>query len=542
MNPSVWFRFIADMLRQEAEVIAAFIVGFVIPVIAWFALRHWFPSLFVAKDESTINDLRRQLDDLQRRFDDLQRSLDGANATIAHQQTATERERSANIKEYEKLREEMDQVKIRLRDTSQKYSKANENTKLANDLLCKKRDENQNLKKEIESLNTLIANNAEKTKELSEACEALKDQYLTVENAKNGVIASLQRQLDDAFKKSKDLQDEVNALDKQIDDVERLQGRLWEKPVKTAAPFRKLEAGKPPIIAVANLKGGVGKTSLTANLAATLACQGSRVLVIDLDHQGSLTRVCLPSETFADMKRAKGRFIQDVLASTSDPADVAWRAATPVQTQTSGEGYLRIIATDEGLADVEEHLKAQWMTDAQGPDIRFILRSTLHDSRMQAEYDIILLDCPPRLTTACINALACCDYVLIPVVLDGMSVPAVPRFMSWLKELMKGGICHQCTILGVVANRTFHGTGLTADETSIWQDLKDQCKDVWGKDVFQFKRFVPHSQIIMKASHDAGTGMFAAFNARMESVFSDFAKEVQRRLKYNENSRAAAVR
>ena len=67
---------------------------------------------------------------------------------------------------------------------------------------------------------------------------------------------------------------------------------------------------------------------------------------------------------------------------------------------------------------------------------------------------MVLIDCPPRLTTGCVNALAASDYVLIPVLLEETSVEAVPRILTWLK-LFQSEVCRELDVLGVVGNKAF---------------------------------------------------------------------------------------
>src|SRR5205085_9031294 len=62
---------------------------------------------------------------------------------------------------------------------------------------------------------------------------------------------------------------------------------------------------------------------------------------------------------------------------------------------------------------METWLMARWLIRPQDGDVRLTLRAALHGPGAAGEFDRVLIDCPPRLTTACVNALACCDYILI---------------------------------------------------------------------------------------------------------------------------------
>ncbi len=123
--------------------------------------------------------------------------------------------------------------------------------------------------------------------------------------------------------------------------------------------------------------------------------------------------------------------------------------------------------------------------------MRFRLRSVLHADEVQCEYDFVLLDCPPRLTTTCINALTAADYVLIPVVLDERSTEGAPRLLRWLRE-RRATLFPGLAGAGVVANKT-RGTSrarLINRERDVWDELIAACRDAWPNDVHGFDTVV----------------------------------------------------
>src|SRR6266436_2595638 len=136
-----------------------------------------------------------------------------------------------------------------------------------------------------------------------------------------------------------------------------------------------------PVILVANLKGGVGKSTLVANLAAYFREAGKRVIVIDGDYQGSLSNMLLA-------------------------ADGCDRAAN--------------LLLSNGVAD---------------------------------EYDIALIDAPPRLTAATINGFCASTHLLVPTVYDKMSAEAVGTFLHGVRTL-KSALNTQIDLLGVVGTLT----------------------------------------------------------------------------------------
>src|SRR5205085_12480583 len=118
---------------------------------------------------------------------------------------------------------------------------------------------------------------------------------------------------------------------------------------------------------------------------------------------------------------------------------------------------------------METWLMARWLIRPQDGDVRLTLRAALHGPGAAGEFDRVLIDCPPRLTTACVNALACCDYILIPVNLDRTATLAAPRLLGLLRQLrpvLMPGLCG----VGLVANRSSR-TALVADEQDSWDEL-----------------------------------------------------------------------
>jgi len=156
------------------------------------------------------------------------------------------------------------------------------------------------------------------------------------------------------------------------------------------------------VLAVANQKGGVGKTTTCVNLAASLAATQRRVLLVDLDPQANATM-----GSGVD-KNSLERTICDVLLDDLPAADVL---------QTPPEGGFTILPSNQDLTAAEIEL-------AQRPDREFRLRRALEP--LLDRFDYVLIDCPPALNMLTVNALTATDYVLIPMqceyfALEGLS-------------------------------------------------------------------------------------------------------------------------
>ncbi|QDH21257.1 ParA family protein [Saccharibacillus brassicae] len=167
------------------------------------------------------------------------------------------------------------------------------------------------------------------------------------------------------------------------------------------------------IIAIANQKGGVGKTTTSVNLSAGLAKLGKRVLLIDTDPQGNTTSGVGINK--ADVERC----IYDILINEADPREVI------VPTPIAG---LDVIPATIQLAGAEIEL-----VPIVSRELR--LKKSIHAVRQ--DYDYVIIDCPPSLGILTINSLTAADSVLIPIQCEYYALEGLSQLLNTVRLVQK---------------------------------------------------------------------------------------------------------
>lgn len=253
----------------------------------------------------------------------------------------------------------------------------------------------------------------------------------------DGELVRLREENTGLSKQISSVSDEHNALKPQLANLNKLrdalngeEDELWrlhsvEMPSQVAS---RLAENRPKIVTIMNLKGGVGKTTTVANLAAHFGKQGKRVLAIDLDYQGSLTRMLTLAAKLRDVDEPR---TIDLLSGEQDPKALQRQAISlhPVIE------HVDLMSSGQPLDRFENRLMLRWLIGDESDDVRYRLAHVLTSDAFRDAYQLILIDAPPRLSTGAINALAASHAVLVPTVLDGLSAEAVGNFVGRLNQL-----------------------------------------------------------------------------------------------------------
>ena len=262
------------------------------------------------------------------------------------------------------------------------------------------------------------------------------------------------------------------------------------------------------VVAVANQKGGVGKTTTAVNVAASLAQAGEQVLLVDMDPQGNAT-----SGLGVDHRRVEAG-AYDLLMEHVPLARACRRTGVP---------NLTLVPAGPDLAGAEIELVP--VAGREG-----LLREAL--AADAERYGLVIIDCPPSLGLLTLNALVAADGVLIPIQCEYYALEGVSQLLGVVQRVRQG-FNPDLLILGVVL------TMLDARANLCWQVAEEVKRAFRGK---VFRSAVPRNIRLSEApSHGMPIGVYDGRSKGAE-VYADVAKEVLVRARGAEGTRTRSRR
>src|SRR5215471_3158420 len=200
--------------------------------------------------------------------------------------------------------------------------------------------------------------------------------------------------------------------------------------VPFAKPTARGEGPRPRVIAIANQKGGVGKTTTAINLGTALAAIGEHVLIVDLDPQGN-------ASTGLGIERKSRRVsTYDVLAGSAHMRDAVIPTSVP---------QLHITPSTMDLSGLELEI-------GQARDRAFRLRTALNNinnGTPHFDFTYVLVDCPPSLNLITVNAMAAADSILVPLQCEFFALEGLSQLLKTIEQV-KTTVNPNLSIHGIV--------------------------------------------------------------------------------------------
>ena len=250
------------------------------------------------------------------------------------------------------------------------------------------------------------------------------------------------------------------------------------------------------IFCVANQKGGVGKTTTTVNLGAGLAQIGQRVLIVDLDPQGNATM-----GSGID-KRTLELTVYDVLLENASIAEV--------RTRVAKVGY-DVVGANRELAGAEVELVALERRDKR-------LRDALQ--HVGADYDFVLIDCPPSLNLLTLNGLCSAHGVVVPMQCEYFALEGLSDLVNTIKQV-HANLNPELQLIGLL--RIMFDPRIT-----LQQQVSDQLKAHFGDKVFN--TVIPRNVRLAEAPSYGLPGVVFDPASKGALSFVEFAHEMVTRV------------
>ncbi len=207
------------------------------------------------------------------------------------------------------------------------------------------------------------------------------------------------------------------------------------------------------MIAIANQKGGVGKTTTAINLGASLASRGLRTLLLDCDPQANAT------SSLGFQRDPARRSLYNVVLLAESPATVIQKTTLE---------HLDLLPSDKNLAGATIEL-----VDVENRE--FQLKQAIQP--LKPQYDFLILDCPPALDLLTLNALAASDAVLIPIQCEYLALEGVSELLDTLMRIRRN-LNPRLEIEGIVLT-------MYDERTTLSRQVAADLRSFFGSQVFQ---------------------------------------------------------
>ncbi|MDG1138712.1 MAG: ParA family protein [Opitutales bacterium] len=250
-------------------------------------------------------------------------------------------------------------------------------------------------------------------------------------------------------------------------------------------------------IAIANQKGGVGKTTTTVNLGDALARMGVPTLVVDMDPQGNAT-----SSLGFDKKPGAG--VYEPLLSGEDLS----------KRVIGARSNLWLIPSELDLAAAELELSGQ-------ENYLVKLKQSLLSLKENKELQVILIDCPPTLGLLSMNSLCAADYLVVTLQSEYLALEGLGQIVGVVDQLKSSGINPDLAIGGIVMTMYDNRTRLSYE---VWQEVTQHYEEQ------VFRTVIPRTIRLSECPSFGQTIFEYDFNGPGSIAYSSFAREIKSKL------------
>ncbi len=259
------------------------------------------------------------------------------------------------------------------------------------------------------------------------------------------------------------------------------------------------------IFAVANQKGGVGKTTTSINLGTAMAAVGNRVLVIDFDAQGNA------STGLGISRQDRTITSYDVVVDQVPLENAILPTVVP---------NLDVVTGDENLSGVETELAAD---NRRSYRLKNAIRSYLErqNAKGDAAYDFVFIDCPPSLSSLTVNAMAAADAVLVPLQCEFLALEGLAQLLRTI-EVVRSGLNPDLEIQGVVLTMYDRRNNLS-------DEVADQVRSFFGAKVYD--TVIPRNVRLSEAPSFGKPALLYDYRCPGSEAYIRLASEVLQREK-----------
>lgn len=253
----------------------------------------------------------------------------------------------------------------------------------------------------------------------------------------------------------------------------------------------------PRVLAIANRKGGVGKTTTTVNVATAMAAAGKKVLVVDLDPQGNA------STSMGVNKRGRMASSYDVLIGQAKLSEaIVW---TEIPNFSIVPSSADLAGAEIELVDIERR--------------EFALKDALNSEAVN--YDYVLIDCPPSLSLVTINALVAANAVIVPLQCEFLALEGITDLIRNINQI-KRKFNPDLELQGVVLTMYDKRNNLT-------QMVEEDVRNFFGKKVYQ--TVIPRNVKVSEAPSHGKPVLIYDFKCSGSQAYISLAGEVLKREK-----------